>query len=114
VPWGACGADDPGVAPEQPSGKKIKIGLLAPATGPYLAVGADITQGFKLYLAGSGNRLGRHDVELVLEDEGGTVGTAQDAVERLINQDVSVIAGVANPSRARGHPGQGREERAYP
>jgi len=84
---GALGACATGPSPEtveQPSGRTIKIGLLAPATGPYLAVGADITQGFRLYLAANGNRLGRHDVDLLLEDEGGTVGSAQAAVDSLI------------------------------
>jgi branched-chain amino acid transport system substrate-binding protein len=99
---GACGAEDPPGTPERPSGKTIKIGLLAPATGPYLAVGADITQGFKLYLAANGNRLGRHDVDLVLEDEGGTVASAQDAVDSLIRQGVSAIAGVASPAALTG------------
>jgi len=99
---GACGTADPPGTAEQPSGKRIKIGLLAPATGPYLAVGADITQGFRLYLATHGNRLGRHDVDLLLEDEGGTVASAQAAVDSLIQKGVSAIAGVANPAALTG------------
>jgi branched-chain amino acid transport system substrate-binding protein len=98
----ACGIEEPGAIPEPPSGRKIKIGLLAPATGPYLTVGADITQGFKLYLAANGNRLGRHDVELLLQDEGGTVASAQDAADKLIKAGVSAIAGVANPAALSG------------
>jgi branched-chain amino acid transport system substrate-binding protein len=98
----ACATEEPGTAPEPPSGRRVKIGLIAPATGPYLSVGADITQGFKLYLAANGNRLGRHDVELILKDEGGTVASAQAAADSLLQEDVSAIAGVANPAALAG------------
>jgi branched-chain amino acid transport system substrate-binding protein len=79
-------------------GRPVKIGLIAPATGPFLAIGADMTQGFKLYLSTNENRLGRHEVELIVEDEGGTTNSARAAVESLLKEGVLAIAGVASPT----------------
>ena len=94
----ACAADPPGTAMEQPSGRTIKVGLISPAVGPYRTVGADITNGFKLYLADHGNLLGRHRVDLRIEDEGATAALAVAAVEALLQSGVIVLAGVASPA----------------
>jgi branched-chain amino acid transport system substrate-binding protein len=99
---GACGSTETPGEVEQQSSRKVRVGLLAPATGPYLSIGADITQGFKLYLADNNNRLGLHEVELVSADEGRTAQSAQEATDRLLKSGVSVIAGVANPAALAG------------
>jgi branched-chain amino acid transport system substrate-binding protein len=91
-----CGSGD-GSGLEQPSGRRIKVGLIAPAIGPYASVGKDITQGFRLYLDTHRNLLGRHAVDLFIEDEGGTAASARAAVDALLKQGVVTIAGVANP-----------------
>jgi branched-chain amino acid transport system substrate-binding protein len=94
----ACAADPPGSAMEQPSGRTIKVGLISPARGPYREVGADITNGFELYLADHSGLLGRHRVELTVEDEGANAETAVAAVESLIQSGVIALAGVASPA----------------
>lgn len=95
----AAGCDSAGgTGAEQPSGRRIKVGLIAPAIGSYASVGKDITQGFRLYLDGNRGLLGRHEVDLILEDEGGTPASARAAVDSLIKSGVLAIAGVANPA----------------
>ena len=94
---GGCGSGD-GSGVEQPSGLRIKVGLISPAIGPYASVGKDITQGFRLYLDTHRNLLGRHAVDLFIEDEGGTAASARAAVDALFKQEVVTIAGVANPA----------------
>ncbi len=94
----ACTSAPPGSAMEQPSGRTINIGLISPALGPYRSVGADITNGFKLYLADHANLLGRHRVELRIEDEGATEASAVAAAETLLQSGVIALAGVASPT----------------
>jgi len=83
---------------EEPSGRTIRVGLIAPALGTYRSVGADITNGFKLYLEDHDGRLGRHDVDLKVEDEGGTPASARAAADNLLTAGVIALAGVANPA----------------
>jgi branched-chain amino acid transport system substrate-binding protein len=94
----ACTEAPSGTAMEQPSGRTIKVGLVAPALGDYRAIGGDITNGFKLYLSDHGNLLGRHRVELRIEDEGPTPTSAVAAVEALLQSGVIALAGVASPA----------------
>ncbi|GAA1786415.1 hypothetical protein GCM10009682_05650 [Luedemannella flava] len=97
----ACGGSASG-SKEQISGRRVRVGLLAPKDGPYAAIGADITDGFKLYLDEHRNVLGRHPVELIIADEGTTVDAARKATEGLLAQQVHVIAGVASPAALSG------------
>jgi branched-chain amino acid transport system substrate-binding protein len=70
---------------------------MAPATGPYAGVGKDITLGFRLFLDVHRQLLGRHPVDLFIEDEGATPASARAAVDTLLKQGVIAIAGVASP-----------------
>ncbi len=73
----------------------IRIGLLVSLSGTYKAVGADLRDGFQLYLATHGNRLGGHAVQVITADEGDGPPTAVPAATKLIKQDkVDVLTGI--------------------
>ncbi|GIJ22072.1 ABC transporter substrate-binding protein [Micromonospora lutea] len=76
----------------------IKIGLIAPQSGPIKAVGDELSNGFELYLDLNDRRLGGHPVELVTADEGDNVKSGQAAVEGLLKQGVLALTGVASSS----------------
>jgi branched-chain amino acid transport system substrate-binding protein len=94
----ACSTAPTGSQMEQPSGHTIKVGLISPALGPYAKIGADISNGFKLYLADNEGLLGRHYVDLKVAEEGSTAASAKSAADSLLSEDVLVIAGVASPA----------------
>ncbi|MBM0257948.1 ABC transporter substrate-binding protein [Micromonospora sp. 4G55] len=73
-----CGTDDE----DEPAaaGSPIKIGLVAPESGSGKTIGEDIVNGFELYLATHGQRLGGHPVTLVKADEGDNAKTGQAAL----------------------------------
>ncbi|HEY8473251.1 MAG TPA: ABC transporter substrate-binding protein [Natronosporangium sp.] len=93
----ACG-DDPQIAPpaEQLYESHVRIGLLVPATGGYKAIGDDILNGFRRFLATTGNRLGGHPVVEDEEDEGETPEAAQAAFQRMVERRVHAVVGVVN------------------
>jgi branched-chain amino acid transport system substrate-binding protein len=95
----ACSSSQPeGAQMEQPSGRTITVGLIAPALGAYAKVGDDITKGFKLYLTDHNYLVGRHLVDLRTAEEGATASSASAAVKGLLDQGVIALAGVANPA----------------
>ncbi|HLT11813.1 MAG TPA: ABC transporter substrate-binding protein [Micromonosporaceae bacterium] len=94
----ACTASPMGMQMEQPSGRTIMIGLVAPALGPYAGIGNDIQRGFKLFLEDNDQLLGLHRVDLRTAEEGATAESASAAVTDLINQGVMALAGVVNPA----------------
>ena len=94
----ACAVEPQGTAMERPSGLTIPIGLIAPALGPYSKIGADITNGFRLYLSDHANLLGRHQVQLHTAEEGATAQSALAAAEQLLGEGVIALAGLANPA----------------
>ncbi|WP_446211931.1 ABC transporter substrate-binding protein [Micromonospora sp. IBSANI012] len=91
-----CGTDDE--AEPVATGSPIKIGLVAPESGSGKTIGEDIVNGFELYLATHGQRLGGHPVTLVKADEGDKAETGQDAVNGLLKQGVLALTGVVNPT----------------
>jgi branched-chain amino acid transport system substrate-binding protein len=94
----ACTSEPQGNNVEQPSGRTITIGLIAPAVGPYGAIGAEITKGFKLFLADNDNLAATNTVNPVTVEEGATPESAAAAAKQLIEKsNPMVIAGVANP-----------------
>jgi len=86
-----------GTTPVDTPKSTIRIGLLAPATGANKNIGADLENGFKLFLEQHDNQLSRHPVELVIQDEGGTVQQGTQALAELHKQNVVAVVGVANP-----------------
>ncbi|KIR64341.1 ABC transporter substrate-binding protein [Micromonospora harpali] len=91
----AC-ATDGDEGPATPTGKPVKIGLIAPQTGGFKAIGDEIVNGFQLYLTLNGQQLGGHPVTVVTADEGETAKTGKAAVDSLLKQGVLALTGVVN------------------
>lgn len=75
----------------------IKIGLLAPFSGPFASLGAQMEGGVRAYLESHGGGIGGRTVELIVRD---TTGVAPDVARRLaqgliVRDDVDFIAGFA-------------------
>lgn len=93
----ACSSDDSPEQVRKPSGLTIPVGLVIPNYGSFARIGQEIRTGFLLYLEGTGNFLGNHNVDLRIADEGETPESALAAVTELLGQGVVAIAGVASP-----------------
>ena len=78
-------------------GAKLKVGLMLPASGTFAALGVAIENGFKLYVAEQGGKLGGRDVEYVKVDDESDPGKATDNVNKLVKRDnVDVIVGTVH------------------
>jgi branched-chain amino acid transport system substrate-binding protein len=72
----------------------VKVGLMLPATGTYAALGTAIDNGFRLYVAEQGGRLGGREVEFVSVDDESDPAKAIDNVNKLVKRDrVDVLVG---------------------
>lgn len=65
----------------------IKIGVLAPLTGPLATPGKDMVDGLRLYWEEAKNEAGGRKVELVIADTTCNPDTALTQARRLVNQD---------------------------
>jgi branched-chain amino acid transport system substrate-binding protein len=93
----------PALAPaDVATGKgSVRIGLLAPASGPLAGDGGDVEAGLRYYLATHGDKLGGFSIEIRTGDEGATPEAAIATTHQLVEQDaVDVIVGVLNSSNA--------------
>lgn len=77
--------------------RPIRIGLLAPFSGPFQSAGAQIKAGIDTYLDQHGNTLGGHPVELTTRD---TTGLAPDIAKRhaqglITREHVDFLVGFA-------------------
>jgi branched-chain amino acid transport system substrate-binding protein len=78
-------------------GRKLKIGLMLPYTGTFAQLGEAITNGFKLYVAESGGKLGGVDVEYVTVDDESAPPKAVENMNRLVRRDnVDVVVGTVH------------------
>ncbi len=80
-----------------PAAAPIKIGLLAPFSGPFASLGAQMEGGIKAYLDTHGESLEGRKVELLVRD---TTGIAPDVAKRLaqgliVRDDVDFLVGFA-------------------
>ncbi|HEX4596190.1 MAG TPA: ABC transporter substrate-binding protein [Burkholderiaceae bacterium] len=82
----------------QPQGiGKLKIGLMLPYTGTYAALGNAITNGFKQYVAESGDKLGGREVEYFVVDDESDPSKAIENVNKLVKRDqVDVLVGTVH------------------
>lgn len=81
----------------------VKIGFIAPQSGPFANGGLDMQRGFRLYLDRHEGRLGGRKVDIVEVDEGAGPETGVPAVRRLIARDRVVAAvGIVNSAVALG------------
>jgi branched-chain amino acid transport system substrate-binding protein len=67
--------------------EQIRIGYLAPITGPFAQVGKDMVDGIKMYLDEKNNELGGADIKFIVEDEQAKSDLAVTKVKKLILQD---------------------------
>jgi branched-chain amino acid transport system substrate-binding protein len=75
-------------------GGPIKIGLLAPLTGAFAALGKDMLNGTELYLDEVGHQVAGRKIELIVEDTEGNTATALTKARKLVDQDkVHVLTG---------------------
>jgi branched-chain amino acid transport system substrate-binding protein len=73
---------------------KLKVGLMLPATGTYAQLGTAIENGFKLFVAEQGGKLGGREIEFVKVDDESDPAKATDNVNKLIKRDnVDVLVG---------------------
>ena len=78
-------------------GAKLKVGLMLPATGTFAALGTAIENGFKLYVAEQGGKLGGREIEYVKVDDESDPSKATDNVNKLVKRDnVDVIIGTVH------------------
>ena len=76
---------------------KLKVGFMLPATGTYASLGTAIDNGFRLYVAEQGGKIGGRDVEYVRVDDESDPAKATDNVNKLIKRDnVDVIVGTVH------------------
>jgi branched-chain amino acid transport system substrate-binding protein len=65
----------------------IKIGFLAPLTGPFAQIGKDMVNGTELFLDELGRQMAGRKVELIVEDTEGQPATALTKSRKLVEQD---------------------------
>jgi branched-chain amino acid transport system substrate-binding protein len=75
----------------------LKIGFMLPATGTYTNLGNMIENGFKLYVAEQGGKLGGREVQYFKVDDESDPAKANDNVNKLIKRDqVDVLIGTVH------------------
>ena len=67
--------------------EELRVGFLAPTTGPFAQIATDMLNGFQMYLKDHDGKLGGATVKLVVEDTQGKPATAVLKAEKLIKQD---------------------------
>jgi branched-chain amino acid transport system substrate-binding protein len=84
-------------APVHAQTAKLKVGLMLPASGTYVALGTAIENGFKLYVEEHGGKLGGREIEYVKLDDESDPAKATDNVNKLIKRDnVDVLVGTVH------------------
>ena len=72
----------------------IKIGLIAPMTGPFASTGRQVEAAVKLYQQKNGDTVAGRKVQVILKDDTGTADvTKRLAQELIVNDKVAVLAG---------------------
>src|SRR5882724_232156 len=72
----------------------IKIGFLAPLTGPFAQIGKDMVNGNQLYLAEIGGQVAGRKIEVLVEDDEGNPATALNKARKLVDQDrIAILTG---------------------
>jgi branched-chain amino acid transport system substrate-binding protein len=97
------------------SAEELRIGFLAPMTGPFAQVGKDMTNGFTMYLDEVEHSFGGADVKVIVEDEQAKPSIAVLKAEKLIRQDKVhfLVGGVTASTGYALAPVSTREKIAY-
>ena len=76
---------------------KLKVGFMLPYTGTYAALGNAIDNGFRLYVAEQGGKIGGREIEYFRVDDESSPPKATDNVNKLIKRDqVDVLIGTVH------------------
>src|SRR5260221_5170345 len=76
---------------------KLKVGLMLPYSGTYAALGTAIENGFKLYVAEQGGKLGGREIEYFKVDDESDPSKATDNTNKLVKRDnVDVLVGTVH------------------
>ncbi len=76
---------------------KLKVGLMLPYTGTFAALGTAIENGFRLYVAEQGGKLGGREIEFVKVDDESDPAKATDNINKLIKRDnVDLVVGTVH------------------
>jgi branched-chain amino acid transport system substrate-binding protein len=76
---------------------KLKVGLMLPYSGTYAALGNAIENGFKLYVAEQGGRIGGREIDYVKLDDESEPSKATDNANKLVKRDnVDVLIGTVH------------------
>ncbi len=88
----------------------IKVGLMLPATGTYANLGQMIENGFKLYVAEKGGKIGGREIQYFKVDDESDPAKATDNVNKLIKRDqVDIVIGSVHSGVAMGMAKVARE-----
>jgi branched-chain amino acid transport system substrate-binding protein len=81
----------------QSQAPKLKVGLMLPYSGTYSALGTAIENGFKLYIAEQGGKVGGREIEYFKVDDESDPAKATDNANKLVKRDnVDVIIGTVH------------------
>src|SRR2546429_6989693 len=73
----------------------VKIGLIAPMTGPFAPVGKQMQAAAKLYMQEHGVAVAGKTIELIVKDDAGVPDNAKRlAQELVVNDKVGVLMGI--------------------
>jgi branched-chain amino acid transport system substrate-binding protein len=79
---------------QQPAGRPIRIGFIAPLSGPNAQNGRDILNGFLLYLQEIGSRVAGRQIAVIIEDDEAIPAVGLTKTRKLIERDkVHLMAG---------------------
>ena len=79
------------------SAPKLKVGLMLPYTGTFASLGNAIENGFRLYVAEQGGKIGGREIEFFKVDDESSPPKATDNVNKLIKRDqVDVLIGTVH------------------
>jgi branched-chain amino acid transport system substrate-binding protein len=111
---GASLAFAAGLAPAAAQ-EELRIGLIAPVTGPFAQVGADMTNGFKMYLDEVNSNFAGAKVTLIIEDSQAKPDTAVTKAKKLILEDhvQLLVGGVLAPEGYALAPVSNAEKTVY-
>src|SRR5262249_9178037 len=73
--------------PQDAAAEELRIGFIAPMTGPFAQVGKDMVNGFEMYTEEVKNDFAGASVKFILEDDQAKPPTGVLKAEKLIRQD---------------------------
>lgn len=81
------------IAPSR-AADELRIGLIAPMTGPFAQVGKDMVDGFNMYVEEAGGEFAGAKVKVIVEDDVAKPDTGVTKAKKLILQDkVQLLVG---------------------